>query len=188
MRIVKNAKVVMYRSFCCNTLGASLAVIFIGLFSSSLAKANSSVSLNWNPDPDAVVAGYNVYYGGGSRSYTNKIDVGNSTNSVVGGLLEGGTYYFAVTAYTLDGDESDYSDELVYLVPGLLTIAPGTTPDSPTQIRFPVASGHSYELQVSSDLISWSTVWEISGTSNVWVEYDDPSKSLKAQYYRVVLH
>ena len=102
-----------------------------------MAKALSSIPLDWNPNTDPSVAGYNVYYGNASRSYTSVTNVGNSTSTVIGGLVEGHSYYFAVTAYTYDGFESDYSDEIVYVVPGGLTIARGASPSSPIQIRFP---------------------------------------------------
>jgi len=134
------------------------------------------------------VIGYNVYYGGGTRSYTNILNVGNSTNAVVNGLVEGKTYYFAVTAYTLDGAESDYSDEFVYLVPGFLTLTRGGTPSAPWQIRFPVAGGHSYELQQSVDLVNWFTVWQTMGVSNVWVEFDAAVNTSETLFYRVISH
>ena len=168
--------------------GVRVGVVLAGLFACTLAKAASSVALDWDPNTDPSVAGYNVYYGGASRSYTNVINVGNTTNTVVNGLVEGQTYYFAVTAYTFDGTESDYSDEFVYLVPGLLTITSGATPDAPLQIRFPVAVGQFYELQQSTNLTSWSTVWQTIGVENVWVEYDAPVNTSTPTYYRVALH
>jgi len=135
------------------------------------------------------VAGYNVYYGGASRIYTNVVDIGNSTHAMITGLLEGQPYFFAVTAYTVDGLESDYSEEIVYLVPGLLTITPGATPNSPMQIRFPAALGHWYELQLSTDLISWLTIWQVENvSSNNWVEYEPPINTSQPQFFRVILH
>src|SRR5437588_11967925 len=77
----------------------------------------ASVTLVWNPSPGTNVAGYNVYYGVASRTYTNKVNVGNATNATVSGLIEGTTYYFAVTAYDTYGLESDYSNEMSYTVP-----------------------------------------------------------------------
>ena len=166
----------------------SLGVVLASLFACSLARASSSTSLEWNPNTDPSIAGYNVYYGGASRDYTNVINVGNSTNASVDGLVEGATYYFAVTAYTFDGAESDFSAETIYLVPGLLTLTTGTTPADPLQIRFPVAVGHWYELQQSTDLINWVTIWQTAGFANEWVEFDAPLNASGASFYRVVLH
>jgi hypothetical protein len=96
-------RVVTYQSCWLKKFGIGLGVsaVLVSLFACSLAKAVSSESLDWNPNTDPSIAGYNVYYGGASHSYTNVINIGSSTNAVVGGLLEGQTYYFAVTAYTL---------------------------------------------------------------------------------------
>ena len=57
------------------------------------------------------LAGYKVHIGSATRSYQQKIDVGNSTSYTAGGLLDGSTYYFAVTAYDTFGVESAYSNE-----------------------------------------------------------------------------
>jgi hypothetical protein len=75
------------------------------------------VTLAWDPSPDSTVIGYKVYYGVASRTYTNLVTVGNVTNMNVFGLVEGTTYYFAVTAYNILGMESDYSSEVSYTEP-----------------------------------------------------------------------
>lgn len=77
----------------------------------------ASVTVAWDRSPGTNVAGYNIYEGIASRSYTNKLNVGNSTNGTVSGLVQGTNYFFAVTAYDTSGLESDYSNELAYRVP-----------------------------------------------------------------------
>lgn len=74
-----------------------------------------AVNLAWNPSSD--VAGYNVFSGGRSRSYTNSLAVGNVVAASVPNLLKGSTYYFAVTAYDAFGYESQFSSEVSYTVP-----------------------------------------------------------------------
>jgi len=187
-RIVDTGQAVKYVSVGLKKFGIGLGVALVSLLACSLARAVSVVSLDWNPNPDSSIAGYNVYYGNASRSYTSVTNVGSSTNTMVGGLLEGQTYYFAVTAYTYDGEESDYSDEFVYLVPGMLTLTQATTPASPLIIRFPVEAGHSYQLQQSTDLVNWTTFWQTTGYSNVWVEFNAPITPAPAGFYRVVSH
>ena len=81
------------------------------------ALATGSVTLAWNASTNPIVAGYNVYYGGASRAYTNKICAGNATNVTISGLVQGITYYFAATAYSASGIESQSSSEVSYLVP-----------------------------------------------------------------------
>jgi len=180
--------VVMNRSCRLQKVGVGLVVGLACLFACTIAKAVSSVSLEWSPNTDPSVAGYNVYYGAASRAYTNVVDVGTSPTTEVGGLVEGGTYYFAVTAYDDFGDESDYSVETVYIVPGYLTLTPGTNPGDPFQVRFPVAPSHWYELQVSTDLRNWSTIWQVIGVANTWAEFDAPVINSTPQFFRVVLH
>src|SRR5262245_58719956 len=95
---------------------AVLLIIGVAL-TLNTALAAQSVTLQWNPSTDPSVTGYNIYYGAASRTYTNKIDVGNTTNATISGLVEGVTYYFAATAYNILGAESDYSAEVSYTVP-----------------------------------------------------------------------
>src|SRR3989338_987816 len=59
------------------------------------------------------LAGYKVYYGTSSGSYTTPIEVGKDvTTYAVKTLSAGTTYYFTVTAYNEIGNESDYSTEV----------------------------------------------------------------------------
>jgi hypothetical protein len=81
------------------------------------AFADQSVTLTWNPSPNANVVGYNIYYGGASRTYTNSVTVGNVTNVTIPGFSEGMTYYFAATTLDSTGDESDFSNEASYVIP-----------------------------------------------------------------------
>ena len=81
------------------------------------AFATGSVTLAWNASTNPIVAGYNVYYGGASGTYTNEISAGNATNATISGLVEGTTYYFAATTYTSSGVESPFSSEVSYQVP-----------------------------------------------------------------------
>ena len=165
-----------------------LVVVVVWLSVCGVAKGTSGVSLQWTANPDSSVVGYNLYIGGASRSYTNVLNMGSATNTLVGGLTEGKTYFFAVTAYDDQGDESDYSDETVYIVPGYLVMTPGTTPGSFVRIQFPVTTGHWYEIQSSPDLQTWTTIQKVLGNINNWVEYDPPATNKGPQFFRLVLH
>ena len=82
-----------------------------------------SATLAWNPGvPSTDVAGYFIYYGVSTRSYTNRLDAELGTNGTVSNLVAGTTYYFAATAYTTSGLESDFSDEVVWQRPLWLRI------------------------------------------------------------------
>jgi len=76
-----------------------------------------SVTLAWDPSPDAGVVAYRIYYGPTSQGYTNFLQVGNVTNASIVGLIEGATYYFGATAVDGSGLESDFSNETSSTVP-----------------------------------------------------------------------
>ena len=84
--------------------------ILASVIPSSLLAA-SSVTLAWNPRTGTNIAGYRVYYGPTSRTYTNTVTVGNATTATISNLVSGATYYFAATAYDTSNLESDFSNE-----------------------------------------------------------------------------
>lgn len=84
----------------------------------------NSVTLAWNTSTSTSVAGYHVYQGGVTGTYTNTVNAGNTTNTTLSGLVAGATYYFAVTDYDSNGLESPYSNEVIYQVP----VTNGTPP------------------------------------------------------------
>src|SRR5476651_2110979 len=84
---------------------------------------SATVTFMWNANPEPNIAGYRLHYGTATHTYTQVIDVGNSTTATVSGLPEGVAYFFATTASNTSGFESVFSRELVYAAP---TCAPGT--------------------------------------------------------------
>ena len=88
-----------------------VAAFFFTFGYSPRAAYSAQVSLAWQAS-SGDVAGYNVYQGTSSRDYDESMDVGNWTSVTISGLEDNETYYFAVTAYNSDGDESGYSNEV----------------------------------------------------------------------------
>ena len=84
----------------------------------SEVQATQSVTLAWDPNPDPTIAGYRLYSGTSSRIYTQQLEVGNMTTTLVSNLADGRTYFFAVTAYNTAGAESIPSNEVSYTAPG----------------------------------------------------------------------
>ena len=85
---------------------------------------NSSVTIAWTPPqtcedgtPLNDLGGFKLYAGLSSRNYDTVTDVGNQSNKLVSNLVQGDTYYFSVTAYDAQINESAYSEELIYTVP-----------------------------------------------------------------------
>ena len=93
------------------------------------ALGQSAVTLAWDPSPGSGIAGYLLYEGTASRSYSDVIDVGESTTATASNLVSGTTYYFAVTAYDTNGLESDFSSEIIYTV-----LLPTSTPPANSQM------------------------------------------------------
>jgi hypothetical protein len=82
-------------------------------FAAVQAVSAAQVMLKWEPNTEEILAGYRVHYGEASRRYTSKVDLANrETSCVIGSLDPGKTYFFAVTAYDVNGDHSDYSVEV----------------------------------------------------------------------------
>ena len=73
--------------------------------------------LGVEPKPNRLVAGFNIYYGGVSRAYTNKTSAGAATSLTISNLIPGTTYYFAESTYSAAGAESALSSEVSYTVP-----------------------------------------------------------------------
>jgi hypothetical protein len=89
------------------------------------AGAAQNVGLAWDPTLDPTIAGYRLYEGTSSGVYTQEIEVGNTTATLVSNLADGQTYFFAVTAYNAAGAESSPSNEVSYTAPGSLTTSIG---------------------------------------------------------------
>jgi hypothetical protein len=76
-----------------------------------------AITLTWDPSTSSNIAGYIVYSGTNTSSYNTSNFVGNVTTNVPSGLLEGLTYFFAVTAKDTLGLESDFSNEISVTIP-----------------------------------------------------------------------
>jgi fibronectin type 3 domain-containing protein len=84
---------------------------------------SASATLAWNPNTEANLTGYKVYYGTASNNLSKSVDVGLPTvsNGAVSykfsALVSGQTYYFAVVAYDEYATESGLSNVVSMKVP-----------------------------------------------------------------------
>ncbi|MGD9323867.1 MAG: fibronectin type III domain-containing protein, partial [Desulfobacterales bacterium] len=92
----------------------SLAVSVSVLILFPFVTHGAEITLAWDANTEPDLAGYNIYFGTTSRDYSEPINVGDVTEVTLTGFDEGGTYYFAATAYDEDDNESAYSEELVH--------------------------------------------------------------------------
>ena len=131
------------------------------LFMPMASYGSRSAVLSWMPSPDAHVVGYNVYYGTASGHYTQFMPAGTATAVTIHGLMEGTTYYFAVTAYNGAGLESAPSDEVFYGVPAII-LSLGKIQAAGFSGLFSIQSGKStfsqWTLEASKDLKTWRTL------------------------------
>ena len=80
-------------------------------FAWAAAAGAERLTLAWDASPDGCVVGYRLYYGTNTRSYQLVTNAGpRLTQSVV--LPHGGRWFFAVTAYSTNALESDFSNEV----------------------------------------------------------------------------
>ena len=78
--------------------------------------SNGTASLIWDPNTDTNLAGYNVYIGTQPGIYGPPISIGLNASYTVGSLTGGKTYYFSVTAFDSNGNESQHSAEVSKLI------------------------------------------------------------------------
>jgi hypothetical protein len=156
------------------------------------SSAEQSVTLAWNPSADTTVVGYHVQ-SREENSVPTTINVGGRTKATVPGLKEGLRYTFTVTCYNGAGVESTPSNPADYLVPVPLALVAGAATESLKRLQFPMAPGHWYELQASSDLKTWTTIWTTGIASAYgWTEFQDPASTVltgtRSRFYRLVVH
>jgi hypothetical protein len=101
----------------CLSIRRCISTVILILFLSATNVYSAQVTIVWNPNNESDLAGYKIYYGSLSGNYDSFVDVGNQTSYPLSGLVEGETYYIALTAYDINGNESGYSGELFYTVP-----------------------------------------------------------------------
>jgi hypothetical protein len=79
--------------------------------------SNSGVTLAWDPSEEPNIAGYIVHWSNEPGVPTWQIDVMQATTITINDLESGEPYFFSVTAYNLDGVESEPSYKVAYIPP-----------------------------------------------------------------------
>lgn len=153
--------------------------------------SGASVTLAWDASPGSAISGYRLYEGGASRTYTNVIDVGNSTSVTVSNLVIGVTYFFAVSAYDAVGLESDLSSEITYTVkPPAARLNLSINPEGGAVLTGTGPAGSIYDLLTSVDLQNWIALGSLTMDTNgaaVFIDSSNASSSDSARFYRLQL-
>jgi len=117
------------------------------------------VTLAWDRSSSPNIAGYRLHSGTTSGVYSQTIELGNATSTLVSNLVTGKTYFFVVTAYNTMGVESARSNEVSYLAPPttgpaqMVRPAPGSTfTSSSVTFNWSAGSATAYFLFVGSSL------------------------------------
>lgn len=156
-------------------IGLIMLCFFTVLFVHNQDAYAASVTLAWDPNQEADIAGYRLHYGASSGNYTDSVDVGNKTQHTLSLPDDGKTYYCAATVYTVAGLESDFSNEVT-----LNNSTQCTYSISPTSqnigasggtgtINVTAGSGCAWSAQGT---VSWFTITSgAGGTGNGTVQY-----------------
>ena len=102
---------------------------------------DDTVQVSWDENTDSDQAGYRVYRGRSVDSLMLLSDVGTEVSYLDTDVTNDTTYYYAVTAYDTDGNESKYSDAV--------HATPSIRPDTPT--------GISYRFDTNSIILIWDS-------------------------------
>ncbi len=160
------------------------------LASVATAASTSSVTLAWDPSQGPAIAGYRVYQGVASLTYTNVTDVGSATKATLSGLTPGVSYFFAVTAYTTNSLESPLSGEIAYTAPAaattLTTLQLRVSPTRQAVLTATGPAGYRYDLQTTKDFVTWSKLSSVTNKSSGTFQYTDPTPATDTvRYYRL---
>ena len=88
-----------------------IAAVLLAICCPRLSHA-AGLTIEWDPPGDGTTTGFILMYGEAPGSYSQQVDVGNTTSYTLNSLSDGTTYYFAVRAYDATGATSDPSAEV----------------------------------------------------------------------------
>lgn len=143
------------------------------------SQASESVDLSWDSH-DTGAAGYLVYYGGSSHTYTNIVYAGPTNQIVISGLNFGTKYYFAAQAYDNAGKLSALSGEISFTA-GSATLLPTYVGNSQMRFSLEGTSGKQYIVLGSTNLVAWTPVYTNTAP---FLFTNTPNSAMGQQYFR----
>lgn len=154
-------------------LRARCVLVLLFVFAVASAAQGATVTIAWDASPDAAVTAYTVMVGEKPGEYSRTIDAGGTTTFAVDKLVEGRTYYFIVKGRTIEGDETDPTNEVTLTVPlSALPTFDGTG---------------SFDMLLQDRVEGWIGAWTMNGTSLADGGLLEPSRVPDVQW-RIVGH
>ena len=158
-----------------------------------LTPGQPNPTASWSPSTNAGVVGYRLYRGTQTRMYSSMVDAGNVLQLAVPNLTNGVTYFFAVTAYTTNGVESDFSAEISYTPgsgstnpPADATLTLAMNPQNIPILTGDGMAGHNYQVEGTVDFATWTDLRIVTADSAGHFSYTDTGAgSFPARFYRV---
>jgi hypothetical protein len=104
-----------YSLSCTGPSGNALASVTIEVLDKTLRWQAPTENVDGSPLTD--LAGYRVHWGTASRSYGSQVTLNDPTVTEWEADIPPGSYFFALTAFDVDGSESGYSNEVTKTIP-----------------------------------------------------------------------
>jgi hypothetical protein len=121
---------------------------------------DEAIYLQWYPNQERDLAGYNVYRGFSAEGFFDLIATVSTPYFVDYCVTNGHTYFYAISAFDEDGNESDLSPDLVYDTP-----RPEGTDELWNYLTDPYEAGFDFS---SEDVCHYN-----SSHTDIYYEYDD---------------
>lgn len=104
-----------YQMTCQGSNGSGLAMVTVQVVDRVLRWQAPTENVDGSALTD--LAGYMIYWGSSSRSYMGSHTINSPTTTEWEATMPAGTYYFAMTAFDAQNNESGYSNEIRKIIP-----------------------------------------------------------------------
>ena len=146
---------------------------------------DGQIALAWTADAGAL--GYNLRRGTNSGGPYTLVAMQTATTYADVGLFDGTNYFYVVSALG-PGGESPYSAEVsaipVAPAPVPVQLSGGGWSNGQFSLQFAGQDGHTYVLQVSTDLMNWTALGTNVQTGGLTV-FTDANATDAARFYRI---
>lgn len=104
-----------YQLNCTGAAGNGVGMVTVEVVDKTLRWQAPSQNVDGTPLND--LAGYVIYWGRNSRAYTDSFTINSPAVTEWEATMAAGDYYFAMTAFDSQNNESDYSNEVLKTIP-----------------------------------------------------------------------